>query len=90
MKFEWDKRKENSNLSKHNVSFEEAATTFDDPLYIDFYDPDHSEEEDRYLIVGMSKKGYLLIVSYTEKGESIRIISARTVTSSERSIYEEG
>ena len=77
-------------MSKHQVSFDEAKTVFDDPLYIDFYDPDHSEDEDRYLIVGQSTRGRLLIVSYTERGNSVRLISAREVTSKERRVYEEG
>jgi uncharacterized DUF497 family protein len=90
MKFEWDENKAAKNLSKHQVSFDEAKTVFDDPLYIDFYDPDHSEDEDRYLIVGQSTRGRLLIVSYTERGNSVRLISAREVTSKERRVYEEG
>jgi hypothetical protein len=90
MKFEWDENKAAKNLSKHQVSFDEAKTVFDDPLYIDFYDPDHSEEEDRYLIVGQSTQGRLLIVSYTERGNSVRLISAREVTRKERRVYEEG
>jgi hypothetical protein len=77
-------------LSKHGVSFEEAETVFDDSLLIDFYDPDHSEDEARYLIVGVSNRKRLLIVSYTERGDSIRLISAREVTRSEREAYEEG
>jgi uncharacterized DUF497 family protein len=90
MRFEWNKNKAANNLSKHGVSFEEAQTVFDDPLYVDFYDPDHSEEEERYLIVGESSRGRLLIVSYTERGNSIRLISAREVTRTERAAYEEG
>lgn len=90
MKFEWDENKADKNLSKHGVSFEEAKTVFDDPLYIDFYDPDHSEDEARYLIVGESNRRRLLIVSYTERGDSTRLISAREVTRSEREAYEEG
>ena len=90
MKFEWDKNKADKNLGKHRVSFDEAKTIFDDPLYVDFYDVDHSAEEERYLIVGKSNQGKLLIVSYTERKESIRIISAREVTRSEREAYEEG
>ena len=90
MRFEWDENKAASNLSKHGVSFEEAKTVFDDPLYVDFYDPDHSDEEQRYIIVGESNRGRLLIVSYTERGDSIRLISARVVTRSEREVYEEG
>lgn len=89
MQWEWDDEKATSNLEKHGVSFEEAATVFDDPLYVDFYDPDHSAEEHRYLIVGMSLNGRLLIVSYTERPESGRLISAREVTAAERKVYEE-
>lgn len=90
MQFEWDENKAERNLSKHGVSFEEAETVFDDPLYVDFYDPDHSEDEERYLIVGQSSRGRLLIVSYTERGDSIRLISAREVIRTEREVYEEG
>lgn len=90
MKFEWDENKAARNLSKHGISFEEARTVFDDPLYVDFYDPDHSEDEARYLIVGASNQRRLLIVSYTERGDSIRLISAREVTRSEQKAYEEG
>ena len=90
MQFEWDKNKAAKNLSKHEVSFEEAKTVFDDSLYVDFYDPDHSEKEERYLIVGESNRRRLLIVSYTEKEKAIRLISAREVTRSEREAYEEG
>jgi len=90
MPFEWDGNKAERNISKHGVSFEEAKTVFDDPLYVDFYDPDHSEDEERYLIVGQSSRGRLLIVSYTEREDSIRLISAREVTRTEREAYEEG
>ncbi len=90
MNFEWDENKSIINFSKHGVSFEEAKTVFEDPLYIDFYDPAHSDQEERYLIVGESDQRRLLIVSYTERGNSIRIISAREVTRSEREVYQEG
>lgn len=89
MKFEWSENKAVANLSKHRVSFEEATTVFDDPLFVDFYDPDHFADEERYLIVGESNRRKLLIVSYTERATSIRIISAREVTPSERESYEE-
>ena len=89
MDFEWDKSKAAANLSKHSVSFEEAKTIFNDLLYVDFYDPDHSDNEERYLIVGRSNQERLLIVSYTERDNSIRLISARVVTRSEREAYEE-
>lgn len=90
MKFEWDENKAAVNLSKHGISFEEARTVFDDPLYVDFYDPDHSDEEERYIIVGEPQQGNLLIVSYTERADFIRLISARKVTRVEREVYEEG
>ena len=90
MRFDWDENKAVINLSKHGVSFEEAKTVFDDPLYVDFYDPAHSDEEDRYLIVGESSQKRLLIASYTERGNLIRLISAREVTRIERKVYEEG
>ena len=67
MDYEWDATKATSNFEKHAVSFEEAATVFDDPLYVDFFDPDHSDEENRYIIIGMSTAHRLLIVSYTER-----------------------
>jgi len=89
MKFEWDKNKAIANLSKHNVSFDEAKTVFNDPLYIDFYDIDHSDDEHRYIIVGQSQQGRVLIVSYTEREEAIRLISAREATRQERETYEQ-
>ena len=89
MECEWDEEKAAANLANHKVSFEEAKTVFDDPLYVDFYDPDHSYDEHRYLIVGESQQGRLLIVSYTERGNTARLISAREVTPAERKAYEE-
>lgn len=90
MDHEWDQEKAARNIEKHGVSFEEAATVWDDPLYIDFYDPDHSIAEHRYLIMGQSTAGRLLIVSYSERDQVIRLISAREMTASERRNYEEG
>lgn len=90
MDFEWDEEKASANLAKHEVSFEEAKTVFDDPLYVDFYDPDHSSDEHRYIIIGQSQQGRLLIVSYTERGDTLRLISSRKVTPEERKLYEEG
>ncbi|AFY71299.1 protein of unknown function DUF497 [Thalassoporum mexicanum PCC 7367] len=89
MKFTWDENKALSNISKHDISFEEAKTVFEDLLYIDFYDPEHSIDEDRYIIVGQSKQGRLLIVAYAEREDSIRLISARRATRSEIKIYEQ-
>ena len=71
-------------------SVEEASSVFADPLYIDFYDPEHSGEEHRYLIIGTSGSGRLLIVSYTERNDVVRLIGARELTSAERKAYEEG
>jgi uncharacterized DUF497 family protein len=87
--FEWDETKATSNLEKHGVSFEEAGSVFADPLYVDFFDPDHSDEEQRYLIIGMSEAGRLLIVSYAERDDMVRIVTARELTASERKVYEE-
>ena len=89
MEFTWDERKARANLSKHGVGFDEAKTVFDDPLYIDFYDPDHSDDEYRYIIIGESQHGRLLIVAYTERAETTRLISAREATTGERKAYEE-
>lgn len=90
MNFEWDENKAASNLKKHGVSFDEAKTVFDDPLYIDFYDPDHSDGEDRYIMMGMSLQNRLLLVAYTERGDAIRLISARETTQTEQKLYEQG
>jgi hypothetical protein len=90
MEFEWDETKAATNLSKHGISLEEAQTVFHDPLYVDFYDPDHSFEEHRYIIVGASQQGRLLLVSYAERDGVVRLVSAREVTRTEREIYEEG
>jgi uncharacterized protein len=67
MDFEWDDTKARTNLSKHGVSFDEAKTVFTDPLYVDFYAPDHSDDEERYIIVGVSQQRRLLIVAYTDR-----------------------
>jgi len=89
-RFEWDKRKARSNLRKHGVSFDEASTVFDDPSALIFPDDDHSEAEERELIIGYSVARRLLIVGFTERTEEIlRLISARGVTRKERQTYEE-
>ena len=90
MTFEWDQQKAQSNLVKHGISFKQAQTVFDDPLYVDFYDPDHSQNENRYIIIGASSMGHILLVSYTERGNITRIISARKVTKQEFKTYQEG
>ena len=89
MQFEWDPAKAAENLAKHGVSFEEAATVFRDALSATGLDPDHSVEEERYVIFGVSTSGRLLVVAHTERGDTIRIISARPATAGERKIYEE-
>jgi len=73
MDFEWNEEKAAANLAKHGVSFAEAQSVFDDPLYVDFYDPAHSDEEHRYIIIGASPHGRLLLVSYAERDEAIRL-----------------
>jgi uncharacterized DUF497 family protein len=90
LEFEWDPRKSSRNLRVHKVSFQEAATVFQDELSATVPDPDHSDEEDRFITVGISSRGRLLIVSHTERGDRIRIISARELTTRERQQYEEG
>jgi len=90
MIFEWNPEKAKANLAKHNVSFEEASTVFGDPLSDTFDDPDHSIEEQRFIIIGHSENGRLLFVSHTDNGKAVRIISAREATSAERKLYEKG
>jgi uncharacterized protein len=87
--FEWDPAKAADNLRKHAVSFEEACTAFADPLSILIHDPDHSDVEERYLVLGLSTLGRLLVVAFTERGEKTRLISARIATRYERRQYEE-
>ena len=89
MKFEWDLQKEARNQRKHKISFREAATVFGDPLSITVTDPSHSVVEHRFLTVGLSFRQRPLIVSHLDRGEAIRIISARPLTKSERKTYEE-
>ncbi len=88
LNFEWDENKAKSNIQKHGISFAEAATVFDDPYYLTFDDPLHSIEELRFLAIGYSSKQRLLVVVYTERNYNIRIISDRTATKNEKSLYE--
>jgi len=88
MEFDWDPSKAQRNLERHGVSFPEAATVFADVLGWTFFDPDHSRDEDRFLTIGTSNTGRLLIVSHTEEDDLVRIISAREVTRRERRDYE--
>jgi uncharacterized protein len=87
--FEWDPGKARQNRRNHRVSFEEAATVFGDPLAITYPDPDHSLSEQRFITVGMSNAGRVLIVAHMDRHENIRIISARKTTQGERRQYEE-
>lgn len=88
--FEWDDEKARKNLAKHGVSFDEAMTIFPDDDSETIHDPDHSEEEDRWVTTGLSDRKRLLVVCHTERGENVRIISARLAESHERRDYEEG
>jgi uncharacterized DUF497 family protein len=90
MDFEWDLQKEKLNIAKHGVSFSEAMTVFADPLELTIADPGHSTTEFRFVSMGVSSANQLLVVAYTERGERIRIISARPATARERKQYESG
>jgi uncharacterized DUF497 family protein len=89
MKIEWDPRKAKLNLKKHGVAFEEAATALSDPIAVTGADPDHSGYEERYVTFGVSARNRLVVVSHTEEGETIRLISARKASKGERKLYEE-
>jgi len=90
MRFEWDPKKAKRNLEKHDVAFEEAATAFADPQSLTDFDPDHSEDEDRLVLLGASHAGRLLVVVHTDRGDTIRMISARIATKRERKTYANG
>jgi hypothetical protein len=90
MHFEWDPNKDKKNLHKHGVLFQEASSVFYDTSAVTGADPDHSEDEERLVTFGMSSLSRLLVVAHTERGDAIRIISARVATQHERRIYEEG
>ena len=90
MHFEWDPEKARRNIAKHGVSFEEAATAFGDSLSITQFDPDRSEDEDRFVLLGASHAGRLVVVSHTHRGERIRLISARLASKRERRTYASG
>lgn len=89
LSFEWDENKARTNLAKHGVSFEEAATAFGDPSSLTIADLVHSESENRFIVLGTSHRGKLLVVVHTERGDNIRIISARAASRRERRQYEE-
>lgn len=88
MEFEWDPGKAASNEEKHGVSFDEAATAFGDPLSLTISDPDHSDDEERSILIGETYAGRLDVVVHAERGDRIRIISARLATKTERYSYE--
>ncbi len=90
MQFEWDPDKDRENLGQHGVSFDEASTAFGDPFAVTITDPDHSNDEYRFLTTGYSNRQRLIIVAHTDRDERIRLISAREVTATERHVYEEG
>ncbi len=90
MEFEWNPDKAALNLEKHGVSFQEAATVFNDPLSMTFPDPDHSIGESRYVIIGLSRFGQLLVVAHTDRETKVRIINARKATRQERRFDEQG
>jgi uncharacterized DUF497 family protein len=87
--FEWDADKAESNWDKHRVSFAEGATVFNDLFVATMPDPDHSDDERRYIALGLSAKGHLLVVVYAERGNKTRLISCRRATPVERKAYEE-
>lgn len=90
MEFEWNEQKAFGNESKHGVSFSEAVTVFADPLSLTACDPDHSVDEDRYITMGITIEGRLVVVIHTDRDQRIRIISAREATRAERKDYENG
>ena len=90
LQFEWNPKKAQRNIEKHGVSFEEAATVFGDLLSYTFDDSDHSDEETRFLTIGLTALGKMIVVSHTDREEKVRIISARALTKQERKFYEGG
>ena len=89
MQFEWDAEKAAANLKKHGVSFQEAATAFGDPFSATIADPDHSEDEDRYVLLGETYQGRLVVVVHADRDETVRIVSARLASRRERKSYEQ-
>lgn len=88
MEFEWDPRKAAKNVRKHKVSFAEAASVLGDPLGVTVHDPDHSSDERRYITIGLSNRFRLAMVSHADRGDRVRIISARLLTRGEKEAYE--
>lgn len=90
LEFAWNSEKAEANYRKHKVLFRDAATIFTDPLAAYIPDPDHSEQEERWVAIGRDRRGRLLVVVYVERGSTLRIISSRLATMTERRLYEEG
>lgn len=88
--FEWDDEKAKANYRQHKITFDEGATVLSDPFSITIPEPSHSMDEERYIDIGVSDKGRVLVVSYTERGTKMRIISCRKATPTEQRRYEEG
>lgn len=88
--FEWDEVKAKSNLKKHKVGFEEGKTIFNDPFLFTFPDNAHSTNEERFINIGISASGHILVLTHTERKDKIRIINCRKATARERRFYEEG
>jgi len=88
--FKWDAKKAAANLRKHGVSFEEAASAFGDPLSLTISDPQHSGDEERYILLGLTERHRLVVVAHTEEEDTVRIINARPAMPAERRDYEEG
>jgi uncharacterized DUF497 family protein len=89
LRFEWDTKKAARNMERHQVSFEEAATAFDDPMFIMFVDEEHSLDEERYITIGLSNRGRLLMLAHTEREGRVRIVGAREATKKEEQFYAE-
>lgn len=88
--FEWDEVKASANVRKHGVGFEEAATAFGDVLSVTVGDPDHSLDEERFILLGLTERSRLLVVAHMVRGDAIRLNNARLATAKERQGYEEG
>lgn len=89
LQFEWNPTKAANNLVKHGISFEEAVTIFSDPMFVTVVDYDHSQDEERYITIGLSGYARLLMVAHTDRSGQIRIISARKATKKEEYFYEQ-
>ena len=89
LRFDWDLNKASKNTKKHEVTFDEAATVFDDPMFVTVIDEEHSDDEERYITIGVSRQGRLLVVAHTDRAGQIRVISARKATKYEEQFYAE-